>query len=82
MTADTRVSRATSRIFSMLRRDRQKLPRDINGSSREVFSYTERDRRLFDQAFAEMFGAPAALPTDPTTAPANDAREEEGPTAA
>jgi DHA1 family multidrug resistance protein-like MFS transporter len=29
MTADTRVSRATSRIFSMLRRDRQKLPRDI-----------------------------------------------------
>ena len=29
MTADTRVSRATSRIFSMLRRDGQKLPRDI-----------------------------------------------------
>ena len=29
MTADTRVSRATSRIFSLLRKDRQKLPRDI-----------------------------------------------------
>ncbi len=29
MTAETRVSRATSRIFSMLRRDGQKLPRDI-----------------------------------------------------
>lgn len=29
MTASPRVSRATSRIFSMLRRDRQKLPRDI-----------------------------------------------------
>lgn len=33
------------------------LHRDINGSSREVASYTERDRPLFDQAFAEMFGA-------------------------
>jgi MFS transporter, DHA1 family, multidrug resistance protein len=29
MTADARVSRATSRIFSLLRKDRQKLPRDI-----------------------------------------------------
>jgi MFS family permease len=29
MTANPRVSRATSRIFSMLRPDRQKLPRDI-----------------------------------------------------
>ena len=29
MTADTSVSRATSRIFSLLRKDRQKLPRDI-----------------------------------------------------
>ena len=29
MTADTRVSRATSRIFSLLRKDGQKLPRDI-----------------------------------------------------
>ncbi|MBD1537196.1 MFS transporter [Arthrobacter sp. S13_S34] len=29
MTADARVSRATSRIFSLLRNDRQKLPRDI-----------------------------------------------------
>ncbi|WP_350002576.1 MFS transporter [Pseudarthrobacter sp. WHRI 8279] len=29
MTADTRVSRATSRILSLLRKDRQKLPRDI-----------------------------------------------------
>lgn len=29
MTASPRVSRATSRIFSMLRPDRQKLPRDI-----------------------------------------------------
>ncbi|WP_370279024.1 MFS transporter [Pseudarthrobacter sp. NamB4] len=29
MTAGPRVSRATSRILSMLRRDRQKLPRDI-----------------------------------------------------
>ncbi|WP_437948702.1 hypothetical protein WME98_50125 [Sorangium sp. So ce296] len=60
----------------------KRLPRDINGSSREVFSYTERDRRLFDQAFAEMFGAPAALPTDPAPTPANDAPEKEGPTAA
>ncbi|PNI09943.1 MFS transporter [Arthrobacter sp. AFG7.2] len=29
MTAQPRVSRGTSRIFSLLRRDRQKLPRDI-----------------------------------------------------
>ncbi|MCD5343651.1 MFS transporter [Arthrobacter sp. AK04] len=29
MTADARVIRATSRIFSLLRKDRQKLPRDI-----------------------------------------------------
>ncbi|WP_438032415.1 hypothetical protein [Sorangium sp. So ce204] len=33
------------------------LHRDINGSSREVASYTERDRPLFDRVFAEMFGA-------------------------
>ncbi|KYF64902.1 hypothetical protein BE15_02020 [Sorangium cellulosum] len=34
-----------------------KLPRDVNGGSREVLCYTERDRPLFDRVFAEMFGA-------------------------
>jgi prophage antirepressor-like protein len=31
-----------------------KLARDVNGGSREVFSYTEQDRQVFDQAFEEM----------------------------
>lgn len=32
-----------------------KLPRDVNGGSREVCCYTERDRPIFDVVFANMF---------------------------
>lgn len=50
------------------------LARDVNGASREVSSYTERDRPLFDEAFDEMFGAPAPLHSTADEAPASDAR--------
>lgn len=41
-----------------------KLARDVNGGSREVCCYTERDRPIFDRVFAEMW---------PALVPANDA---------
>jgi hypothetical protein len=41
--------------------------RDINHAERNVCSYTEKDRPLFDQVFAEMFTAPANQPLDLNT---------------
>lgn len=41
--------------------------RDINHSERRVYSYTEKDRLLFDQVFAELFSAQATRALDLST---------------
>ncbi|MDC0749955.1 phage antirepressor N-terminal domain-containing protein [Polyangium mundeleinium] len=51
--------RVKALFFERYGQDPPKQPREVNGAERQVFSYTERDRPLFDRAFDEMTtGAP------------------------
>jgi prophage antirepressor-like protein len=48
-----------------------KQDRDINGAGRKVFSYTERDRPLFDRAFSQIFKPPTSPDVPTLSLPVN-----------
>ncbi|TKC98648.1 phage antirepressor N-terminal domain-containing protein [Polyangium fumosum] len=56
--------RVKALYFERYGQDPPKQPREVNGADRLVYSYTERDRPLFDRAFEEMTAGTPLPPLD------------------
>jgi hypothetical protein len=56
--------RVKALYFERYGQDPPRQPREVNGADRLVYSYTERDRPLFDRAFEEMTAGTPLPPLD------------------